>query len=202
MILKRPELDITASRGGKSRLEETISQFQADLVTNARMWAADEISAAMVHELNEPLTALLLYLHGIKEQSGALSDAEKIPGPMRQMVENAIRETERFSDIVQRMGHTFEMTVPDLNVARTREAVALSSSGKSPEPGAPDLHLLTPRERQVLSLITEGNSNKEGGHRLHISTRTFEVHRAHIMGKLGARNAADLVRMTLREIPE
>jgi two-component system, LuxR family, response regulator FixJ len=56
---------------------------------------------------------------------------------------------------------------------------------------------LTPREHEVLALITSGSSNKEGGHRLGISTRTFEVHRAHLMGKLGARNAADLVRIAL-----
>jgi DNA-binding CsgD family transcriptional regulator len=49
----------------------------------------------------------------------------------------------------------------------------------------------------VLALITGGVSNKEGGHRLGISKRTFESHRAHLMGKLGAKNAADLVRMTL-----
>jgi DNA-binding CsgD family transcriptional regulator len=52
----------------------------------------------------------------------------------------------------------------------------------------------------VLALITGGASNKEGGHRLGISKRTFEAHRAHLMGKLGAKNAADLVRMALSEI--
>jgi DNA-binding NarL/FixJ family response regulator len=52
----------------------------------------------------------------------------------------------------------------------------------------------------VLTLITGGCSNKEGGHRLGISTRTFEAHRAHLMGKLGARNAADLVRAALGKV--
>jgi FixJ family two-component response regulator len=58
---------------------------------------------------------------------------------------------------------------------------------------------LTPREHEVLGLIVRGSSNKEGAHRLGIATRTFEVHRAHIMEKIGARNAADLVRMALSE---
>ena len=57
--------------------------------------------------------------------------------------------------------------------------------------------MLTPREREVLGLIISGASNKEGAHQLGITTRTFEVHRAHIMEKLGAKNAADLVRMAL-----
>ena len=56
---------------------------------------------------------------------------------------------------------------------------------------------LTPREQEVALLIAEGASNKEAGRRLGISPRTVEIHRAHIMRKLGARNAADLVRIVL-----
>jgi len=44
----------------------------------------------------------------------------------------------------------------------------------------------------VLNLIVEGYANKEGAYRLGIAKRTFEVHRARIMDKFGARNAADL----------
>lgn len=57
--------------------------------------------------------------------------------------------------------------------------------------------LLTPREREVLALVAAGASNKEAGRRLGISPRTVEVHRARIMEKIGARNAADLVRIVL-----
>jgi two-component system response regulator FixJ len=57
--------------------------------------------------------------------------------------------------------------------------------------------LLTRRESEVLKEITDGSSNKEVGRKLGISPRTVEVHRARIMEKLGARNAADLVRIVL-----
>jgi two-component system, LuxR family, response regulator FixJ len=56
---------------------------------------------------------------------------------------------------------------------------------------------LTPRERDVLAQIVAGASNKEAGRSLKISPRTIEIHRARIMDKLGARNAADLVRIAL-----
>jgi FixJ family two-component response regulator len=56
---------------------------------------------------------------------------------------------------------------------------------------------LTPREREVLQLITNGQSNKEAGRELGISPRTIEVHRARVMEKLGARNTADLMRIVL-----
>jgi DNA-binding CsgD family transcriptional regulator len=56
---------------------------------------------------------------------------------------------------------------------------------------------LTRREREVLSLISEGYSNKQGALQMNISPRTFESHRAEAMRKLGARNTADLVRKAL-----
>jgi FixJ family two-component response regulator len=56
---------------------------------------------------------------------------------------------------------------------------------------------LTPREREVLQLISNGQSNKEAGRELGISPRTIEVHRARVMEKLGARNTADLMRIVL-----
>jgi DNA-binding CsgD family transcriptional regulator len=59
---------------------------------------------------------------------------------------------------------------------------------------------LTPREREVLGHVSQGCSNKQGALRMQIGPRTFESHRARLMRKLGARNAADLVRMALGEV--
>jgi DNA-binding CsgD family transcriptional regulator len=56
---------------------------------------------------------------------------------------------------------------------------------------------LTKREHEVLDLISEGHSNKQGALRMGISPRTFESHRAEAMRKLGARNTAELVRKAL-----
>lgn len=63
-------------------------------------------------------------------------------------------------------------------------------------------HELTRREQEVALLIADGVTNKEAGRRLGISPRTVEIHRAHIMAKLGARNAADLVRIVLSRYGE
>jgi DNA-binding NarL/FixJ family response regulator len=56
---------------------------------------------------------------------------------------------------------------------------------------------MTRREREVLEQFTSGASNKKGGRHLGISPRTIEDHRANIMKKLGARNAADLIRIVM-----
>jgi FixJ family two-component response regulator len=93
----------------------------------------------------------------------------------------------------------------DTVVARVREATeAWDRRARSGKPDViaanfPGSELLTPREREVLSQIAAGASNKEAGRHLGISPRTIEVHRARIMEKLGARNAADLVRIVLSD---
>jgi two-component system, LuxR family, response regulator FixJ len=55
--------------------------------------------------------------------------------------------------------------------------------------------LLTERERDVLSRLTLGESNKAVAHHLGISPRTVEIHRAHLQEKLKARSLSDLVRL-------
>jgi two-component system response regulator FixJ len=56
---------------------------------------------------------------------------------------------------------------------------------------------LTPRERQVLDLVTQGKSNKVIAGDLGASPRTVEIHRSHVMEKMGATSLAQLVRMTM-----
>ena len=56
---------------------------------------------------------------------------------------------------------------------------------------------LTPRERDVLAHLVEGNPNKIIAHQLSISPRTVENHRARLMVKMQADSVAELVRMAL-----
>ena len=70
--------------------------------------------------------------------------------------------------------------------------------GIAPESPADPYHILTAREREVLSLAAEGRTNAEVGAKLGISHRTVEVHRANLMRKLGLRSQTDLVRDALR----
>jgi two-component system, LuxR family, response regulator FixJ len=84
---------------------------------------------------------------------------------------------------------------------RVREAIqAWQSPSHERKELAPDFNgheRLTGREWDVLERITQGASNKETGRELAISPRTVEVHRARIMEKLGAKNAADLMGIVL-----
>ncbi len=54
---------------------------------------------------------------------------------------------------------------------------------------------LTPREQEVIGLVTAGLMNKQIAAELGVSEITVKVHRGNVMKKMGARSLADLVRM-------
>jgi DNA-binding NarL/FixJ family response regulator len=59
--------------------------------------------------------------------------------------------------------------------------------------------LLTPREREIIQLVTEGYTNHRIGEALCISPKTVDCHRQRIMKKLNLHTAADLVKYAIRE---
>ena len=64
--------------------------------------------------------------------------------------------------------------------------------------GATDrMALLSPRERQVLEAIAVGRPSKLIAYDLGISVRTVEVHRAHMLDRLGVRNMAEAIRIAV-----
>lgn len=167
----------------------------------ARAKAADEMAAAIARELNGPLTALLLYMGEIKHHSNQLAPVSGDRAYLQQVVANALAQTERVCGLVKRFAGPHK---GDLPAPATTEDVELKAGRVLPAPRAASSELsslsskrLTKREREVLRLISEGFSNKQGALRMQISPRTFESHRAEAMRKLGARNTADLVRAAL-----
>jgi DNA-binding NarL/FixJ family response regulator len=60
------------------------------------------------------------------------------------------------------------------------------------------LQAVTSREREVLSRIASGHTNKDVARQLNLSVKTVEKHRANLMRKLGLHNAADVTRFALQ----
>jgi DNA-binding CsgD family transcriptional regulator len=183
---------------------ESITPLEENLeivhLSAARSRVAEEASTAIARQLNGPLTALLLYMNEIKQHSHQFSQAPGNRLYLQQVVENALQQTERVCALVKQLSDT--APAPDAACKQASAAQARHPADGVRRPGltfAPESGQkpLTRREREVLSLISEGCSNKQGALRMNISPRTFESHRAEAMRKLGARNTADLVRKAL-----
>jgi DNA-binding CsgD family transcriptional regulator len=169
---------------------------------SARLRAIDEAGATIARELNGPLTALLLYMGEIRHHSLQPSHVESDRDYLRRVADNALQQTERICALVQRIGGAQAATeTASCRNGGWDNCAAGARSGHRAVSTVPALEArqkpLTKREREVLHLISEGYSNKQGALRMQISPRTFESHRAEAMRKLGARNTADLVRAAL-----
>jgi DNA-binding NarL/FixJ family response regulator len=79
---------------------------------------------------------------------------------------------------------------PSVTRRLVREFVSQASRSRKPHP---DLHTLTDREREILTLVAEGLTNDEIASRLVISPATARTHVSRTMIKLGARDRAQLV---------
>jgi DNA-binding CsgD family transcriptional regulator len=173
----------------------------ADKLSVARARAVEEAGATIARQLNGPLAALQLYMNEIKQHSDQLLQAPGNRNYLQQVVENALQQIERLCAMVKLMSDNHPATAASDRKQGSEGPTSRSGHGGrapgamfAPESGRKPL---TKREREVLGLISEGYSNKQGALRMNISPRTFESHRAEAMRKLGARNTADLVRKAL-----
>jgi two-component system response regulator NreC len=71
--------------------------------------------------------------------------------------------------------------------------------GRATQAGTPAVDRLTPREREVLTLIGEGHTNREISEELVISVKTVDRHRENIMRKLNLHRRVELVRYAIEK---
>jgi two-component system sensor kinase FixL len=114
--------------------ERRVNELQADLVHMARVSAMDEMGAALAHELNQPLTAIMLYLQTAVRSLAKSRRDSKLPDETFSAVLNkAVHEAERAGNIISRMRQFVEKREPqrrsvDLN-AVVDEAAELTLLG-------------------------------------------------------------------------
>jgi FixJ family two-component response regulator len=118
----------------------------------------------------------------------------------------AIAETPTISAVVSaiKAGALDYLTVPD-QIGPLNEAVARSARQADSQrlhraraaEARQRISRLSMREREVLDRLADGCSNKAIARDLEISPRTVEIHRMKMMGKLGARHAAEAVRLRI-----
>ncbi len=136
----------------------------------------------------------------------AALDAKRYPAPI--LVVSGSSDVPVVVEAIKRGAFDYieKQRIGDSLVARVREAaVAQRAANGAADPvrtAFPGSSSLTPREHEVLAQIVACASNKEAAMKLGISRRTVEIHRAHIMQKLGAKNSIDLMRIVMSPTPE
>ncbi len=99
--------------------------------------------------------------------------------------------------------HDFEDHIHELLsvVLSTIQNKALSQDGEKTRPEEIEntsVNSLTKREKEVLSLIAQGNTNKEIARKLFLSVKTIETHRRRIYRKLGIHNGSQATAYAIR----
>lgn len=123
--------DLTARRDSERRM----AAMQADLIRMTRVSALDEMGSALAHELNQPLTAIMLYLQALEREVTRLQSAEStMEARAAVLLGKAQREAQRAGSIIQRVRQLVEKRAPerrrsDLNQV-VDEALELAMLGR------------------------------------------------------------------------
>ncbi|MBD8893938.1 two-component system sensor histidine kinase NtrB [Roseibium litorale] len=141
-------------------VEERLAQAQAQLVHMTRISAMDEMGAAIAHELNQPLTAILLYLQSVSRKAQGNDSIDPI---ILSIIGKAVKEAERAGEIIQRMRQLVEKKEPEreqIDVAEFLEGcinlVALGTNERrdffvcQTEPSLPPLSADPVQIRQIM----------------------------------------------------
>jgi two-component system uhpT operon response regulator UhpA len=189
-------------REGFKRLIE----LESDLQVSAECRNADEAVEA-VTQVRPDLVALDLSL----PDGGGLPLIEHLRSisPHTRIVVLSMHDGEPYvSEALRRgaSGYVTKGAAPEELVAGLREVMqgrqflssdlALRRAGRSAEELDP-LHRLTAREHEVFMLLAEGRTPKQAAAELGIGQKTVYIHRANLMGKLGAGSELDLYRLAL-----
>jgi two-component system, LuxR family, sensor kinase FixL len=115
--------------------EARLASMQGELIRAARISALDEMGSALAHELNQPLTAIMLYLQALQSEVKRLEASHSTMQPRAiELLGKARREAQRAGSIVQRVRQLVEKRAPerrlvDLNTV-IDEALELALLGR------------------------------------------------------------------------
>jgi len=100
----------------RKEAEQRLNQLQTDLLHMARVSAMDEMGAALAHELNQPLTAVMLYLQAVGRAHSRAAETGppvEFESSIKPILDKAVRVAERAGNIIQRMRQFVEKREPE-----------------------------------------------------------------------------------------
>jgi two-component system response regulator NreC len=186
LLTAEPGLEVVGEAGdGAEGVERVVALRPEVALLDITMPGMDGIAAARaIHRQAPEVKVLMLTMHDDPEYLFQALEAGAAGYVLKRAADVDLVEAIR--QVV--LGEAF------LAPAATRALIAdyLARRERGDLPLA--VEALTPREEEVLRFLAEGYTNQEIADRLVVSVKTVETHRAHILGKLGLRKRAELVR--------
>jgi two-component system, NarL family, response regulator NreC len=192
LINGQPDMEVVGEAGGAEVAIESVRDQQPDVVL-MDLAMNGHMHIATIGELRTCCPSghvLVLTMHA---ESGYVQGA-LAAGASGYVVKSAA-DTELLTAIrTVSQGRTFV----DWTVGRLKSPNRLGKSNVSDAEHSPDLiSQLSPREREIFSMVAQGFTNQQIADRLGISIKSVETYRARVMEKLGLRSRADLVQYAL-----
>ena len=175
MLLRRSGYTIRAFASARAFLAAGVKAKDACVLADIRMPEMDGL--ALQREINRTIPGMPVII---------MTGHGDVPMAVQAMKDGAVEFLEK----------PFEKAAL-LNALKS--AFAVRPSPPQQAPAVAPRKALTEREQEVFDLLVEGHQNKVVAYKLGISTRTVEVHRGRLMEKLGVKNLADLVRLSLAQ---
>ncbi|EPG64559.1 response regulator [Leptospira wolffii] len=193
IISGQSDLEIIGENGNAEQALDEIGKLEPDiLITDISMPGVSGIDLVKgVKRYYPKVQVIILSRHDNEEYIQKLVDLG-INGYV--LKDDAGEDLLRAIDAVRRK----ETYLSPRIATRVLSGIGRKKTGDQPEEGPSVFSVLSDRERQILKLISEGNSNEKIGKLLHISPATVKVHRANIMKKLDLHKVADLVVYAIR----
>jgi DNA-binding NarL/FixJ family response regulator len=189
MLEARPDLKIVGEASDGAEALEMVARLQPDVI----------LLDVMMPNLNGIEAARQMRQRGLKTRIVFLSMYANASYAVRALHSGAlgyvIKDAD-FSEILQAVYHAAEGK-RYLSAEIADEVLELLLSNSADKAGS--LEILSPREREILQLIAEGNTNAAIARKLTLSVRTVEAHRARIMAKLRLNSHAELVRFAIQQ---
>jgi len=189
LINKQPDMEVCCEAGNAVEAAEKLSQLQPDLIlTDITMPGKSGTEFIKdVLALYQSLPILVVSMHD------ETIHAERVlrAGARGYIMKEA--GGEKLLAAIRRV-LTGQVYVSDSMSASLLDSL----TGKRPRGAGSPIEKLSDREFEVLQLIGQGRSTREIAERLHLSTKTVDVHRGHIKEKLGLQDVTSLMRYAVR----
>jgi two-component system response regulator NreC len=190
LIAKQPDMQIVGEATDGREALDLVDKLSPDLILmDVTMPNLNGIEATRkIKSKNPDIEIIALSLH---------SDRRYVLGMIDAGASGYLLKECAFEELVRAINTVMDKKKylsPEISDILIEEYVKKNAQGK------PTIYVkLTPREREILQLISEGKNTKEIARHLYISIKTVETHRRHIKKKLKVESIAELTKIAIRE---